>query len=80
MNSPAHRSNILDRDYSQIGIGVVVRNGRVGHAGLPPPVRLDQRLEAEAEKDIEQQNEYAGSRPNLRLGWCACPRRPPPSC
>jgi hypothetical protein len=29
MNSPAHRSNILDRDYSQIGIGVVVRNGRV---------------------------------------------------
>jgi hypothetical protein len=29
MNSPGHRSNILDRDYSQIGIGVVVRNGRV---------------------------------------------------
>jgi len=29
MNSPAHRSNILDRDYSQIGIGVVVKNGRV---------------------------------------------------
>lgn len=29
MNSPNHRSNILDRDYSQIGIGVVVRNGRV---------------------------------------------------
>jgi len=29
MNSPSHRSNILDSDYSQIGIGVVVRNGRV---------------------------------------------------
>jgi hypothetical protein len=29
MNSPGHRSNILDRDYSQIGIGVVVKNGRV---------------------------------------------------
>jgi hypothetical protein len=29
MNSPSHRANILDRDYSQIGIGVVVRNGRV---------------------------------------------------
>ena len=29
MNSPGHRSNILDRDYSQIGIGVVVSNGRV---------------------------------------------------
>ena len=29
MNSPGHRSNILDSDYSQIGIGVVVKNGRV---------------------------------------------------
>ena len=29
MNSPGHRVNILDRDYSQIGIGVVVKNGRV---------------------------------------------------
>jgi hypothetical protein len=29
MNSPAHRSNILDRDYSQIGIGVVIRGDRV---------------------------------------------------
>jgi hypothetical protein len=29
MNSPHHRSNIVDSDYSQIGIGVVVRNGRV---------------------------------------------------
>jgi Cysteine-rich secretory protein family len=29
MNSPGHRSNILDRDYTQIGIGVVVKNGRV---------------------------------------------------
>lgn len=29
MNSPGHRSNILDKDYSQIGIGVVVKGGRV---------------------------------------------------
>ena len=30
MNSPSHRSNILDRDYTQIGIGVVVsRSGRI---------------------------------------------------
>jgi cysteine-rich secretory family protein len=29
MNSPAHRANILDEDYTQIGIGVVVSGGRV---------------------------------------------------
>lgn len=29
MNSPAHKANILDRDYSEIGIGAVVRGGRV---------------------------------------------------
>ncbi|MEP6761166.1 MAG: CAP domain-containing protein [Sporichthyaceae bacterium] len=29
MNSPGHRSNILDSDYSQIGIGVVIRGNRV---------------------------------------------------
>jgi uncharacterized protein YkwD len=29
MNSPAHKANILDRDYTEVGIGVVVRNGRV---------------------------------------------------
>lgn len=29
MNSPAHRANILDADYSQIGIGVVVSGTRV---------------------------------------------------
>ena len=29
MNSPAHRANILDRDYSQIGIGVVVSGKRI---------------------------------------------------
>jgi hypothetical protein len=29
MNSPGHRANILDKDYSQIGIGVVVSGGRV---------------------------------------------------
>lgn len=29
MNSPAHRANILDRDYSQIGIGIVVSGDRV---------------------------------------------------
>src|SRR3954454_1541644 len=29
MHSAGHRANILDRDFSQIGIGVVVRNGVV---------------------------------------------------
>jgi uncharacterized protein YkwD len=29
MNSPSHRANILDRDYAQVGIGTVVRSGRV---------------------------------------------------
>jgi len=29
MNSPGHRSNILDRDYTQIGIGVVRNGSRV---------------------------------------------------
>jgi uncharacterized protein YkwD len=29
MRSPAHRANILDKDYTQIGIGVVVRGDRV---------------------------------------------------
>ena len=29
MNSPAHKANILDRDYTEIGIGSVVRDGRV---------------------------------------------------
>ena len=29
MNSPAHKANILDRDYTEVGIGAVVRNGRV---------------------------------------------------
>jgi uncharacterized protein YkwD len=29
MNSPGHRDNILDRDFTEIGIGVVVRDGRI---------------------------------------------------
>jgi hypothetical protein len=29
MNSPAHKANILDTDYTQVGLGVVVRDGRV---------------------------------------------------
>jgi uncharacterized protein YkwD len=29
MNSPGHRANILDRDFTEVGIGAVVRNGRV---------------------------------------------------
>lgn len=28
MRSPAHRANVLDRDYTEIGVGVVVRDGR----------------------------------------------------
>jgi peptidoglycan hydrolase-like protein with peptidoglycan-binding domain len=29
MNSAPHRANILDRDFTEVGIGVVVRAGRV---------------------------------------------------
>jgi len=29
MNSPAHRANVLDRDYTEVGVGAVVRDGRV---------------------------------------------------
>jgi uncharacterized protein YkwD len=29
MSSPGHRANILDRDYTQVGVGAVVRDGRV---------------------------------------------------
>jgi uncharacterized protein YkwD len=29
MNSPAHKANILDRDYNEVGIGAVTVNGRV---------------------------------------------------
>ena len=29
MNSPGHRANILDRDFTEVGVGAVVRNGRV---------------------------------------------------
>jgi hypothetical protein len=29
MRSPGHRANILDRDYSEVGVGAVVRNGRL---------------------------------------------------
>jgi uncharacterized protein YkwD len=29
MASAPHRANILDRDYTQVGVGAVVRNGRV---------------------------------------------------
>lgn len=29
MHSPPHRANILDRDYTQVGIGSVTKNGRV---------------------------------------------------
>lgn len=29
MNSPAHKANILDRDYTEVGVGAVVVGGRV---------------------------------------------------
>ena len=29
MNSPSHRANMLDRDYTEVGIGAVVSGGRV---------------------------------------------------
>jgi uncharacterized protein YkwD len=29
MASAPHRANILDRDYTQVGVGAIVRDGRV---------------------------------------------------
>ena len=29
VNSPAHRANILNRDYTEVGVGAVVRDGQV---------------------------------------------------
>jgi uncharacterized protein YkwD len=29
MHSPPHRANILDRDYTEVGIGSVTKNGRI---------------------------------------------------
>jgi uncharacterized protein YkwD len=29
MNSPAHKANVLDRDYTEVGVGTVTRNGRL---------------------------------------------------
>jgi uncharacterized protein YkwD len=41
MNSPAHKANILDRDYTEVGIGAVVSNGRVWVAEVfRRPMRL----------------------------------------
>ena len=41
MRSPGHRANILDRDYTEVGIGAVVRSGRVWVAEVfRRPMRL----------------------------------------
>jgi len=41
MNSPAHKANILDRDYTEVGIGTVTRGGRVWVAEVfRQPVRI----------------------------------------
>lgn len=41
MNSPGHRANILDRDYTEVGVGAVVRGGRVWVAEVfRRPMRL----------------------------------------
>ncbi len=29
MNSPGHRANILDREYNQVGVGVVIKSGTI---------------------------------------------------
>ena len=47
MNSPGHRANILNTGYAQVGVGVVVRNGRVWVTEVfrTPAGRLAQQLE-----------------------------------
>ena len=57
MDSPAHRANILDRDYTEVGIGAVVRDGRVWVAQVfRQPLRVT---------TSSVQRSYGGS---LRLG------------
>lgn len=41
MNSPGHRANILDRDYTEVGVGAVVVGGRVWVAEVfRQPIRV----------------------------------------
>jgi uncharacterized protein YkwD len=41
MRSPAHKANILDKDYTEVGIGVVSRGGRVWVAEVfREPIRV----------------------------------------
>ncbi|MGZ4595742.1 MAG: CAP domain-containing protein [Actinomycetes bacterium] len=56
MNSAPHRANILDHDYTEVGVGVVVRGGRVWVAEVfRRPARAVSRS-------------YAGFTHTLRLG------------
>jgi len=66
MNSPSHRANILDRDYSQIGIGVVVGSG--GRVWITQVFRAPTGSTA----DAKQRSKPATSRSTL----AAKPRAP----
>jgi len=63
MNSPAHKANILDRDYTEVGIGSVVRNGRVWVAQV---FRRPARITSSSARTVSS----VASRPDqaLRLG------------
>ena len=50
MNSPAHKANILDRDYTEVGIGaVVVERPGLGRRGVPPPDARHHQLADDAQ-------------------------------
>jgi uncharacterized protein YkwD len=60
MRSPGHRANILDRDYSEVGVGAVVRGGRVWVAEVfRQPLRV---------KTASRRSFTAGYRHALRYG------------
>ncbi|MCY7373845.1 MAG: CAP domain-containing protein [Spirochaetaceae bacterium] len=63
MNSPAHKANILDRDYTEVGIGAVVRDGRVWVAEV---FRRPARITTSSVRTVSS----VASRPDhaLRLG------------
>jgi hypothetical protein len=61
MASPHHRANILDRDYTQVGVGVVTRHGRVWVAEV-----FRRPLRAAFQSDAT--TNAAGVRATLRYG------------
>ena len=64
MNSPAHKANILDRDYTEVGIGSVVRNGRVWVAEVfRRPARIITSSSVRSVSSVASRPDHA-----LRLG------------